>query len=167
MARPSKPVSVIKGQNNTSRRTKRELAVRERGEKSLLTGEPLSPSEEVLAEPEACKEFQRVRALLEEIDKDDALYSAQINRYCMLRAEERALVARKAKLEAAGDACEDPKDATTFYKLVNDCDRELMSKRKMMMDIEKENVMTIAAALRTVPKKPEKASNPLLEVLNA
>lgn len=166
MARPAKPVALIRQTNKTSRRTKRELAVRERGEKSLLTGEPLKMNAEVKANPEARKEFRRIRKLLGAIDKDDNLYSAQINRYSMLSVEVSTLAARKAKLEAAADECENPKDSIALYKLVNDCDRELMAKRKMMMDIEKENVMTIAAALRNIPKKQDKAKNPLLEALS-
>ena len=35
-------------------------------------------------------------------------------------------------------------------------DKQLSPKRKMMFDIEKENLMTIAGALRTIPKSPEK-----------
>ena len=165
MARPTKPVTVLKAEKKTHI-TKRDAALREREEKAVLTGNPLTPSAEVRKDPQAREEFKRVQELLSAIDKDDDLYSAQINRYCMLRSEERALVARKAKLEAAADDCEDPKDSIALYKLVNECDRELMAKRKMMMDIEKENVMTIAAALRAIPKKPEKASNPLLEALS-
>ena len=34
-----------------------------------------------------------------------------------------------------------------------------------MLDIEKENVMTIAASLRSIPKKPEKKKNLLMEAL--
>ena len=45
-------------------------------------------------------------------------------------------------------------------------DKQIASKRKMLLDIEKENVMTIASALRSIPKKEDKASeNPLLKVL--
>ena len=33
--------------------------------------------------------------------------------------------------------------------------------------IEKESGMTLAAMLRTIPKEPEKAANPLLEALNS
>ncbi|MDY2864571.1 MAG: hypothetical protein SOT68_10345, partial [Oscillospiraceae bacterium] len=32
-------------------------------------------------------------------------------------------------------------------------DKQIMSKRKMLLDIEKENIMTIAAQLRSIPKK--------------
>ena len=45
-------------------------------------------------------------------------------------------------------------------------DRQVQSKRKMLSDIEKENIMTIAASLRSVPKKPEKKVNPLKEALS-
>ena len=34
-------------------------------------------------------------------------------------------------------------------------DKKVMEKRKMMLDIEKENIMTIQSALRSIPKKPE------------
>ena len=32
-------------------------------------------------------------------------------------------------------------------------DKQIMNKRKMMLDIEKENLMTISGALRSIPKK--------------
>jgi len=45
-------------------------------------------------------------------------------------------------------------------------DKQIVSKRKMLLDIEKENVMTIASALRSIPKKDNsKEENPLLRVL--
>ena len=166
MARPAKPVALLRQTNDTSRRTKRELAVRDRGEKALLTGQPLRASDEVRANPDALREFRRIKKMLGAIGKDDSLYSAQISRYCLLAAEAAALAARKAKLEEVADAAEDAKDVIELYKLINSCDRELMSKRKMMMDIEKENVMTIASALRSIPKKPDKAKNPLMEALS-
>ena len=44
-------------------------------------------------------------------------------------------------------------------------DKQVQAKRKMLLDIEKENIMTIASALRSVPKKTEKKDNPLLAAL--
>ena len=45
-------------------------------------------------------------------------------------------------------------------------DKQIQAKRKMLLDIEKENVMTIASALRCVPKKEDRETdNPLLKVL--
>ena len=45
-------------------------------------------------------------------------------------------------------------------------DKQVQAKRKMLLDIEKENIMTIASALRAVPQKTEKKDNPLLAALN-
>ena len=50
---------------------------------------------------------------------------------------------------------------------INAIDKIIQQKRKMMLDIEKESVMTIAASLRSIPKTEEKASNPLLEALRS
>ena len=35
-------------------------------------------------------------------------------------------------------------------------DKLMITKRKMLLDLEKENIMTIASALRAIPKKPPK-----------
>jgi hypothetical protein len=35
------------------------------------------------------------------------------------------------------------------------CDKKIMEKRKMILDISKENIMTIQSALRSIPKKPK------------
>ena len=44
-------------------------------------------------------------------------------------------------------------------------DKQVQAKRKMLLDIEKENIMTIASSLRSVPKKTEKKRNPIMEAL--
>lgn len=68
---------------------------------------------------------------------------------------------------------QDEMSLSEYYNLINDMqknivnlDKQIQSKRKMLLDIEKENVMTIASALRCIPKKDNKeADNPLLKVL--
>jgi hypothetical protein len=64
-------------------------------------------------------------------------------------------------------------DVTEYYKLKNDIeklidskDRQLQTKRKMLFDIERDNCLTIAAALRSIPKKTDEKENPLLKALN-
>ena len=166
MPQVAKPVVLLAADNKKLHKTKRELALRKQGEAGMLTGEGMRESPDVRANPVAHKEFMRLRKLFRKIEKDDAIYAQTINRYCLLHAECGALEARKTKLEERADCCEDDKAAAALYKLVSDCDRELMAKRKMMMDIEKENVMTIASALRSIPKKPEKAKSPLMEALS-
>ena len=44
-------------------------------------------------------------------------------------------------------------------------DKQIQTKRKMLLDMEKENVMTIASSLRSIPKKVEKKKNALMEAL--
>jgi hypothetical protein len=46
-------------------------------------------------------------------------------------------------------------------------DKKLMEKRRAMLDLEKENIMTIASALRSIPKKPpeEKEIDPIEAML--
>ena len=63
-------------------------------------------------------------------------------------------------------------EISSYYKLQTgmqknliSLDRQVQAKRKMLMDIEKENIMTIASSLRTIPKKPEKKRNALREAL--
>ena len=53
-----------------------------------------------------------------------------------------------------------------MQKNLSSLDKQVQTKRKMLLDIEKENIMTIASALRSVPKKVEKKDNPLLAALN-
>lgn len=45
-------------------------------------------------------------------------------------------------------------------------DKQVQAEEKNASCIEKENIMTIASALRSVPKKTEKKDNPLLAALN-
>ena len=61
-----------------------------------------------------------------------------------------------------------------FYKMLGDfqkqivsIDRQIQVKRRMIMDIEKENLMTIQSGLRSIPKKEDKGgSDPLTAALN-
>lgn len=188
MARPSKPYAVLTSEKK-SHRTKKELMQRRDGEEKLLSGVKIKEAPEVRDNEHAHKEYRRVRKLLTAIGKEDELYGATINRYCMLTAEiieheeERAyylamLKEMKEDLHAAKEKLDNPVDylnlftaaAAAMTKItasINTLDKTIQQKRKMLFDIEKESVMTISAALRTVPKKEEKATNPLLEALGS
>lgn len=178
MPTPSKPVNVIRMEGK-SHRTKRELKERERAEEQLLTGKILKETEEVKTNPIAHKEFQRLKKLLKSIGKDDDLYGAVINRYCILQAEcidfekKRELMqSYMEKLEEQYDSYVANDNVTEYFRTITQMqknlislDKQVQTKRKMLMDIEKENIMTIASSLRSVPKKAEKKTNPLLEAL--
>lgn len=105
-----------------------------------------------------------------------------INRYCQLYAEckdfeekREAIYKQLLDLQENYQKMIDEEEMTIkeYYNLelgmqknLISMDKQVQTKRKMLLDIEKENIMTIASALRSVPKKTEKKENPLLAALN-
>lgn len=184
MPTPAKPYTVLKGEKK-SHRTKAELNQRKKAEESLSTQTKIKKRQETKDDPVANKEFNRIMKLLSGIQKNDALYEPVINRYCMIQAECREIEERR---EAFGELIrafrmqisEIPKEDREYFvdelveisgnmaKLagqMNTCDKLLLQKRKMLFDIEKENIMTIASTLRSIPKKVEKKTSALHEAL--
>ena len=176
MPTPTKPTSVIKMEKK-SHRTKAELKQREAAESALATGLPLKVRAEVKNNKAAFKEFKRVSMLLETIGKNDALLENVINRYCQITAEILDFEVKRAEfshgiaqLQAAHDddveahpniderVLSDMNYFNTLAKMESNLlalDKRIQDKRKMLLDIEKENIMTIAAQLRSIPKKVE------------
>lgn len=188
MPTPPKPFSVLKSEGR-SHRTKKELKLREQGEKALSTGTALKARSEVKKNKIANKEFKRINELLKKIEKNDAIYEAVINRYCLIYAECIDFEDKKNKLYELVEKLENQfeeskeyleqedlaKETRRFTKSISeimgsivDLDKQLQPKRKMLLEIEKENIMTIASALRVIPKKPENdsAKETILKVLN-
>lgn len=185
MPTPPKPFTVLTGEKK-SHRTKAELDLRKQGEEELLTGVSLKETATTKKNPVAHKEFTRINKLLKSINKNDAIYEAVINRYCILFAEcQGAEILREdcynmmvELKEGFNAALEDlagqerteqlilfsREFAKMQVSLVN-MDRDLQSKRKMLLDMEKENIMTIASALRSIPKKVTEKKDALLEAL--
>lgn len=185
MPTPPKPVILLKNEKK-SHRTKAELNLREQGEKSLVSGAALLERSEVANNPIAHKEFLRVSELLENIEKNDALYEPIINRYCELQAECHALKEEREdfkklikEIRKTFNLLTEEADADTRAMLlidltnglakitnsINKIDNKLQAKRKMLFDIEKENIFTIASALRSIPKKQGNKKNALMEAL--
>lgn len=170
MARPSKPIALVEGH-----RTKDELAERRNAETAMLTHVPMEREFLKKEHPRAAREFGRVKKLLASIGKDDALYEQIINTHCLLVEEceqigdvRNQFIKSKEELQseyragALGDPEKDGMQASEYYRLlvkisqsILGCDKELMAKRKMLLDIDKENVLTVQSALRSIPKKPE------------
>ena len=178
MARPSKPVLVLENERK-SHRTKAELQKRKEEEAKLLSGMEMKERKEVRENKEAHKEFTRLKKLMKNIEKNDALYETVINRYAMLLAEcmdfeekRESFYKDLQELTEHMDEIVEETSLAEYHKLKNtmqknilDIDRQVQAKRKMLLEIEKENVMTIAASLRSIPKKEDKADDPLLKVL--
>lgn len=185
MPTPPKPFTVLTSEKK-SHRTKQELLIRKSGEDALITGKALAERPEVKKDKVAHKEFRRVNDLLKMIDKNDAIYEPIINRYCMIQSECRDLEIRREttyqlvemlRNEFSNTICDAKaeekaelifkfgKAMSDFTYATIDIDKQIQTKRKMLLDIEKENVMTIASALRSIPKKTESKKNALLEAL--
>lgn len=169
MGRPSKTVAGL-----ARHATKEELEQRQAAEKALLTGRHLEEQEAVAGNEAAHREFLRVQPILAAIGKDDALYENVINRYCLLRAECEEFEALRATFlrnldELQDDTRLDPSERFTLQakmqKSILDADNRVQAKRKMMFDIEKECAMTVASALRSVPKTPAAKENPLIGLI--
>ena len=175
MPTPPKPSNVIKMEGK-SHRTKKELRERKQAEESLLTGEKLKEAKEIKENPLAHKEFLRLKKLLKSIEKDDDLYGKIINRYCLLLAEciefeekRERVYERMNELEEHYDDFEYPdylRMQIDLSKQLISYDKQIQAKRKMLFDIEKENIMTIASSLRSIPKKADKKTNAVKEALS-
>ena len=183
--RPPKPIIAIKTEGR-SHRTKAEIEQREKAEHQLLTGERMKEYPEVKSNKIAHKEFMKLRRLLGKIGKDDALHENIMNRYALLRAEcvdfEEKRENFYARLNQLGEEYNNPQEGhepmepAAYYKLCSqlqkniiDLDKQVQSKRTMMLAIEKENIMTIASALRSIPKKVEDKAedDPMTKLLKA
>lgn len=180
MGRPRKPYAVLTREGK-SHRTKNELEERKKAEEAFATGVQMKERREVKQSLIAHKEFLRITKLLKSIGKNDAIYEGVINRYCQLYSECYALEEQReqfcrdmTEMEAQRREMLDEGSISKgeYYRLKSqmqknmlDVDKQVQAKRKMMMDIEKENAMTIAAAMRSIPKVDTAGENPLLEVL--
>lgn len=155
MARPSKAAG-----NTQGHRTKDELKQREAAERAALTGIPIRETVEVKSSNAAHDEFKRVIELLSAAGKNDALYEAVINDYCLYKAD----ILRYMELRDAIEN-DDSMDGGKRYTLIMSADKQIEVYRNRRFAIERENGMTISGALRAIPKKLEKKSDPLLEAL--
>ena len=185
MSRPAKPAVVLLDEKK-SHRTKAEIQKRQEEEEKLLSGEVMKESRQVKENERAHSAYLRVKKLLKNIEKNDALYEGAINRYCMLCAECEELVEKREYFfnlseelkktfkeateninpeEKAALLIEFTREIARVAASMNACDKQIQAKRKMLLVIEKENVMTIAAAVRTVPKKEEKEEDPVMKLL--
>ena len=137
--RPSKPIAFVQGH-----RTNKEKELRTKEENRLATGEKFFEYPDVKSDKVAHKKFVELQKLFAMVEKDDALVGPAINRYCILKSESDDL---KLNYEATNDI----EDKAKIYRL-------LMANRKMMDSFERENIMTVQAILRAVPKRPEEES---------
>lgn len=186
MSRNIKPSDILKMEGK-SHRTKEELRIRKEAELAALSGKTMTKFKAVKEDKVASKEFDRVKKMMVSIGKDDSLYETVINRYCEILSEceqlkeQRTILLQtipeirqifKEFMECDMDVAEKAilyiefvKSVAGLQNQVNKIDGVLASKRTMLFNIEKENIFTIASALRSIPKKEVKKEDPLLQAL--
>lgn len=178
MPTPAKPFEVLSSEKK-SHRTKAELAQRRDSEAALISGKKLKEHKEVKADVVAHAEFMRINKILKAINKNDDIYNNVINRYCKLVSEvvtweeqREAILKTLNTLEHRAEELNN-EDLETFMrtyektlKSLATIEKSIAGKRKEMFDIEKENVMTIASSLRSIPKKVESKKSNLAKILN-
>lgn len=153
-----KAVELVKGH-----RTKAEKTLRERAEKNLASGSSFTEWSHVKNSPVAHGQFLRLKKLFREINQDDGLIESVINRYCLILAEcidleeHNNILARSIgeleKCKADMEFREYIRNIADINKQIQLNDRLLLARRKMLLDIEKENIMTTLSQLRSIPKK--------------
>ena len=177
MGRPAKTTAVIRSEKK-SHRTKKELETRKNAEKSVLTGEKMRENKAVKSNAAAHAHWGRVQKLMAKIGRDDAIHENVINRYCLLLAEAEELERARMELTERRDAQRErfdngeitAEEYTGLDKLLFEqqlkADATLERKRSMLLNIEKENLLTVASGLRAVPKKEaEEEADPMAAML--
>lgn len=174
MARPPKALAQVEGHL-----TKAQRETRENAEKQLSSDEKIEMSAAVKKSKVAKDLFKRVTGLLDSIGMNDAFYEPVINRYCVMTAECETLEHDLQRTEELLDTLEDRREDMEFTDYVQYAGQLMATKQKitagldkkraMLLQIEKENVMTVMGKLRAVPKKaPEEEleEDPMMNILN-
>ena len=170
MPTPPKPVNVIKLEGK-SHRTKREMAERAKAEEKLLTGKVLKERKEVKENEAAHKEFVRLQKLLKNIEKNDDLYSATINRYCLMQAECLEFVEKRELMYQQMIDLEEDKgnfrkndDLTTYYKLQAQMQKNLLRQRvqKQMLTNHQAQICQQRRRQRKLQKQQKQLQQSLL-----
>ncbi|WP_054948969.1 P27 family phage terminase small subunit [Numidum massiliense] len=151
--RPSKPVQLLKLEGK-SHRTKKELAHREKAEKSLYTGTKFRESPAVKSDPIAHKEFLRLKKLYKYIQYVDGLDEQIINRYCMMVSQENSLIERIAQLEGISNELDGPGEKIEMFKLITSTTTKLNQTRDMLLKLEDRLFLNPTARVKAIPKTP-------------
>lgn len=159
-----KSVAVLRAEGK-SHRTKAELALRERSEEAMLTGIAIVETEEVKANPVAHAQFERLTFILSRIGKNDELFGAGCRRYCLTTAK---LYEHEEGIKRLQAMCDDatPAMRARIENLITRNEKLSLAMHRELTDFERSCGMTVASALRLIPKRVEEKPDPILEILN-
>ena len=175
--RPPKTAAVLQ-MEGISHKTRRELDLRRQQEEAALTGLTMRENKQVRENQSAHAIFIRLRSLLRKVEKDDAIYEMSMNRYALLAAECEESQSRRARLEGIINDLHDRmaefeypeyiKLVISTEKQISAVDSALTKKRDQLLAIEKESLLTVASALRSIQKKPKQreGDDPMATLLN-
>lgn len=158
--RPPKALTMIEGHL-----TKEQRSERERAEREFSSSVPFKKWPQTKKDSFASKHFDRIKKAFEEIGVCDVSFEAVINRYCIILGECAKLekkIEESEKLRDDLDKERENMEAKEYASLAMAVEKDLYSKdcslgakRNALLQIEKENIMTVLAKLRAVPKKPK------------
>ena len=148
-------------------RTKAERELRKQAEKELSTGKSMKEWPQVRVDSVAHAHYLRICGIMKAIKRNDALHEPVLNRYCMMLSE---CDTYETMIQNIGQNIQDleimkANGEIEFAEYLAMCgslreqlfkaDKVLTKRREMLLAIEKENLMTVQAAIRGVPKKPD------------
>jgi phage terminase small subunit len=167
MARPSKPVQLLKLEGK-SHRTNKELEYREKVEESLYSGETFKESFAVKSDPIAHKEFIRLTRLYSKIQYIDGLDEQIINRYCMLISQEDNFQKLICKTSEKIIDCDNFEQRLELYKFINNVTTKLNQTRDALLKLEDRLFLNPTSRVRAIPKTPpeEKKKSKMEEFLS-
>ncbi|WP_153731556.1 P27 family phage terminase small subunit [Sporosarcina obsidiansis] len=167
--RPSKPVQLIKLEENKDRLTKAELEHREQMENKLKTSTTFREEAATKADPVAHKEFLRLRKLYKEIEFIEGLDQATINRYCQLKGQEDFLQQLYNQVKEAIDKAKQLSKKLSYYDELKDIITKQNQVRDKMLKLEDRLFLNPVARMRSIPKKPneEKKDSPMAKFLKS
>ena len=140
--RKALPAAALK--SAAGHRTKAEIETRAAAEKALLTGKRLVESADVKRDKVAHAEYKRISELLAVIEKDDALYSGVVNRYCLLASEAAYY---KQQIDELKEQAATSKDKIGYMRQITTIDSTLAAKRRDMLAIEREKLRLLIMVL--------------------
>ena len=133
----------------------------------MLSGRKGFERENVKADPVAHAEYKRVSALMKAVGKDDALYSAIVNRYCELFSEIDRCRQESARLRQLMDRLEQLLDSgeveDDFYNVSTGLPIGMVVTEGLLRSSD---AGYYAIGFRAIPKgNAEKKENPLAAIL--
>lgn len=144
MARQS-PISLIDPKK--THLTKAHIEQREKQENALKSSGRMRPSEAVKNDKIAYDTFKRLKKIFASVEMDDAFYESGLNRYCLMQSDHERM---RKELEQIAQA---DIDIVERMMLERRKETSIAKLRDQMLSWERENLSTVLAKLRAVPKQ--------------